>query len=103
MPLPRSSIADRTRICMTVHDHAGRQEYRFVAEGPEVSAAELYAGLDAVDSEASDWLIASGSLPRGVHVDSYVRSRNWPHGTAGNSCSIPRVLRCGRRWDTALR
>ena len=66
-------IAGRTRICMTVHDHAGLQEYRFVAEGPEVSASELDAGLAAVESEAGDWLVASGSLARGVPVDSYVR------------------------------
>jgi 6-phosphofructokinase 2 len=69
-PVP---IADRTRICTTVHDHAGRQEYRFVAEGPQVSPAELEAGLAAVASEPAEWLVASGSLPRGVEVDSYVR------------------------------
>ena len=66
-------IADRTRICMTVHDHAGRQEYRFVAEGPQVSPAEFNAGLTAVATEPADWLVASGSLPRGVELDSYVR------------------------------
>jgi 6-phosphofructokinase 2 len=73
VPCRAVPIADRTRICMTVHDHAGRQEYRFVAEGPEVSAAELDAALLAVEAEPADWLVASGSLPRGVAIESYVR------------------------------
>jgi 6-phosphofructokinase 2 len=73
VPCRAVPIADRTRICMTVHNHASGQEYRFVAEGPEVSAAELDAGLAAVEAESGDWLVASGSLPRGVPVDTYVR------------------------------
>ena len=59
-------IAGTTRICMTVLDEATNQEYRFVPEGPVVTEAELAACLDAVAAESGDWLVISGSLPRGV-------------------------------------
>src|ERR1017187_8161059 len=41
-------------------------EYRFVPEGPIVSPAERAATQDAVAAEPTDWLVASGSLPRGA-------------------------------------
>jgi len=66
-------IADRTRICMTVHDLAVEQEYRFVPEGPLLSDAEWHAALAAAEESDPDWLIASGSLPRGVPEDFYAR------------------------------
>ena len=64
-------IADRTRICMTVHDVAAGQEYRFVPEGPLLSEAEWREALAAAEEDNPDWLIASGSLPRGVPDDFY--------------------------------
>ncbi len=66
-------IADRTRICMTVHDVGAGQEYRFVPEGPRLTEAEWQAALAAAGTGNPDWLIASGSLPRGVPEDFYGR------------------------------
>jgi 6-phosphofructokinase 2 len=66
-------IADRTRICMTVHDVGAGQEYRFVPEGPMLCEAEWQAALAAAEEGEPDWLIASGSLPRGVPNDFYAR------------------------------
>ena len=65
-------IAERTRICMTVLETGTGQEYRFVPEGPALGEAEWQAALAACVG-AADWLIASGSLPRGVPEDFYAR------------------------------
>ncbi len=69
-PVP---IAGTTRISTTVHDRASDQEYRFVPEGPEVSEAEFTAACAALESEPGDWIVLSGSLPRGLAPDSYAR------------------------------
>lgn len=72
--LPRRSvpIAGRTRISHTVLDRSRGEEFRFVAEGPEVSEAEWRAALAALESlPEGSWLVASGSLPRGVPEDFY--------------------------------
>jgi 6-phosphofructokinase 2 len=66
-------IAGNTRISYTVNDRSCQQEFRFVAEGPEVSEAEWRAALDAVEATPADWIVASGSLARGVPPDFYVR------------------------------
>ncbi|WP_160000106.1 1-phosphofructokinase family hexose kinase [Roseomonas sp. 18066] len=67
-------IAGRTRISQTVLDRSIGEEFRFVPEGPEVTEAEWRAALDALDHlPAGDWLVASGSLPRGVPEDFYAR------------------------------
>ncbi|TCZ66796.1 1-phosphofructokinase family hexose kinase [Roseicella aquatilis] len=72
--VPRRSIpiAGRTRMSLTVNDLSSRHEFRFVPEGPEVSEAEWRAALAALEQEPGDWIVASGSLPRGVPDDIYV-------------------------------
>jgi 6-phosphofructokinase 2 len=65
------TLRGRTRISINVHDAASGLEYRFVPEGPVVAPDEiaaLHAILREIDAE---WLIASGSLPRGVPADIY--------------------------------
>jgi len=66
-------IHDRTRICMTVHDLTAQQEYRFVPEGPVLRETEWQAALTTARESRADWMIASGSLPRGVPEDFYAR------------------------------
>ena len=63
----------RTRISMTVIERTSGLEYRFVPEGPEVTETEWRAALDLLETVEGDWLVASGSLPRGVPADTYAR------------------------------
>ena len=71
VPTETLPLAERTRISLAVYDETAQQEYRFVPEGPSVSPAELRAALDAIDKTDGTWLVASGSLPRGVPDDIY--------------------------------
>jgi 6-phosphofructokinase 2 len=66
-------IADDTRLSFTVVERTTGKEYRFVPEGPEVSDAEQAQAFDAAVSQPCDYFVASGSLPRGVREDFYVR------------------------------
>jgi 6-phosphofructokinase 2 len=66
-------IAGTTRFSTTVHDRATGEEYRFVPEGPEISAADVEAAITALDTEPGDWIVLSGSLPRGAPADTYAR------------------------------
>lgn len=66
-------IADHTRMSLAVYERATGQEYRFVPEGPLVASSEWQAALDACAGFAGEWLVASGSLPRGVPDDFFAR------------------------------
>ncbi|TPE52748.1 1-phosphofructokinase family hexose kinase [Amaricoccus solimangrovi] len=68
----RVPIAGHTRISLTVFEASTGQEYRFVPEGPEVSPAEWLACLETVDELDFDWLVISGSGPRGLPPDCFV-------------------------------
>ncbi|BBF91408.1 1-phosphofructokinase family hexose kinase [Blastochloris tepida] len=69
----RVDIAEDTRISHSVFERSTGLEYRFVPEGPELQPKEWQSCLDALDDVACDYLVASGSLPRGVPEDFYVR------------------------------
>jgi 6-phosphofructokinase 2 len=73
--VPRRSvlIKGQTRVSLNVKDNKSDLEYRFVPEGPTLSAAEFDACLAAVEQEPGDWLIASGSLPHGVPENGYAQ------------------------------
>ena len=66
-------ITDDTRLSLTVVETSTGNEYRFVPEGPEISAAEAQAALEAASAAPCDYLVASGSLPRGIPEDFYVK------------------------------
>jgi 6-phosphofructokinase 2 len=66
-------IAGNTRIAMTVHDETSGGEYRFVGEGPQVQPPEIEAVAQAVAGADADWLVISGSLPRGIATDMLAR------------------------------
>lgn len=61
-PVP---IRDHTRISHAVLERSSGLEYRFVPEGPEISAEEWAACRRALEALDFDWLVVSGSLPRG--------------------------------------
>ncbi len=73
LPARKIAIAGDTRISHTVFESSTGLEYRFVPEGPLVSPAELEASLAALDASEADYVVASGSLPRGAPEDFYVR------------------------------
>ena len=68
-------IKGYTRIAHTVFERSSGQEYRFVPEGPEVSADEWEACLSALDTLDFDYVVASGTLPRGLAGNAYHRVR----------------------------
>lgn len=72
MAFRRVPIAGHTRISLAVIETGAGQEYRFVPEGPEVAPAEWLACLDLLDGLDFDWLVISGSRPRGLPDDAFV-------------------------------
>jgi 6-phosphofructokinase 2 len=72
IPRRRVPIRDHTRVSHAVFERPTGLEYRFVPEGPQVSEEEWRACLATLDELAFDWLVASGSLPRGVPSTFYV-------------------------------
>ena len=67
-PIP---IAGTTRIAHTVFERVSGMEYRFVPEGPEISGDEWKSCLNALTSLDFDYIVISGSLPRGLSDDAY--------------------------------
>jgi 6-phosphofructokinase 2 len=66
-------IAGYTRIAHTVFEQSSGQEYRFVPEGPEVCEAEWEACLSELAALDFDYVVVSGSLPRGLPDTAYAR------------------------------
>lgn len=69
----RLPIHDHTRQSLAVYERSSGKEFRFVPDGPLVSEAEWQAAFDHAVGLDHGWLVASGSLPRGVPVDFYAR------------------------------
>jgi len=69
----RIVIRDHTRVSHTVFERSTGLEYRFVPQGPEINEAEWQDCLLALSGIDCEYLVASGSLPRGVPSDFYCR------------------------------
>lgn len=69
----RIPIHDHTRMSLTVFERSTGKEFRFVPEGPRVGESEWQAALAHCAGLDGEWLVASGSLPRGVPQDFLVR------------------------------
>ncbi len=69
-------IHDPVRIAYAVHETSTNLEYRFVPEGPLVTETELAPVIEAVCASDADYVVASGSLPRGAPDDTYVLLAN---------------------------
>ena len=67
-------IRARTRISVNVHDRQSGLEYRFVPEGPNVEQDEWHGALNILQEAEGEWIVASGSLPRGVPADFYAQA-----------------------------
>ena len=59
---------------MTVHDRQTRLEYRLVPVGPYVEQDEWNGALNILQEAEGEWIVASGSLPRGVPADFYAQA-----------------------------
>lgn len=70
----RISIQGDTRVSTTVLETSSAREYRFVTDGPEVSSGEWQQCLELLDRADCDYLVASGSLPRGAPDDFYAQA-----------------------------
>ena len=67
----RIPIAGYTRIAHTVFERSTGQEYRFVPEGPEVGESEWDTCLAYLAKIDFDYVVVSGSLPRGLPDTAY--------------------------------
>lgn len=67
-------IGGSCRISVTVHDKSNGQEYRFVPQGPKVTAAECSDILETLKRVEADWVVASGSLAPGMPADFYAKA-----------------------------
>lgn len=68
-------IAGFTRESLNVAERGSGQQYRFILPGPEIGGDDQQRCLDALAAAATnaDYIVASGSLPRGVPEDFYAR------------------------------
>jgi 6-phosphofructokinase 2 len=64
-------IEGHTRISLAVFERVSGFEYRFVPEGPLVSHQEWESCREVIETLDFDWLVASGSLPRGLDARCY--------------------------------
>lgn len=73
VPCVSIPIAGTTRVSVTIHEKTTGAEYRFVPDGPELQPADGDRILSILSDVQADWLVASGSLPRGLPQDFYAR------------------------------
>jgi 6-phosphofructokinase 2 len=66
-------VSGSTRIAFMVFERDTGQEYRFVPEGADITADELEKAMAAVAGFRGDYIVASGSLPRGAPDDTYAK------------------------------
>lgn len=69
----RIAIAGDTRVATAVLERETGREYRFTPPGPAIGTGEWQACLDCLAELRCDFLVASGSLPRGAPDDFYAR------------------------------
>lgn len=71
IPGKRISTKGATRVSHTVYEEMTGKEYRFIPEGATIEESEWQAALDAVVAEDADFVVASGSVPRGAPENIY--------------------------------
>jgi len=66
-------IGAHTRLCAIVYERSTGLEYRVTPPGPELSETDWQACLDLVREMNVEYVVATGSLARGVPDDFYAR------------------------------
>lgn len=69
----RIPITGLTRVSHVVLEVSSGQEYRFTPEGPELEPEEWQHCLEVLAVVDADYVVASGSLARGMPADFYAR------------------------------
>jgi 6-phosphofructokinase 2 len=64
-------IAGNSRIGVNIFELETGLEYRFLPPGPVVAEHEWVAALHKLEEIEADYIVASGSLPRGMPADFY--------------------------------
>ena len=75
----RIAITGETRVSTVISEGSSGHEYRVVPAGPELTERECQACLDRIAGIDCDFLVMSGSLPRGVPSDFYARAAAVAH------------------------
>jgi 6-phosphofructokinase 2 len=65
------NVKGETRESLIVIDQSSQKEFRIVVEGPEINYSEFQEIIRILQALRPSWLIASGSLPRGLPKDVY--------------------------------
>lgn len=69
----RIETGGQSRIGFVVHELTTGLEYRFVTEGAEIGPEHLTACGNFIASGSWDFIVASGSLPRGAPDETFVQ------------------------------
>ena len=69
----RIPIKGETRVASSVFERRSGREYRFVPDGPIIAPEEWQECLERLTDSECDYLVASGSLARGMPDDFYAR------------------------------
>lgn len=64
-------IAGHTRLSATVYERSSGQEFRVTPPGPELKEDEWESFLNMVDRLQADYIVATGSIARGVPANFY--------------------------------
>ena len=64
---------EETRESITITEYTSNKQYRIVTEGPTVSTKVVDEILDTCKKLKPSFLVASGSLPKGLPSDTYAR------------------------------
>jgi 6-phosphofructokinase 2 len=91
-------ISGDTRISEVVFETSTGHEYRFVAEGPVISNSEADQIMTTLAQTHGDWIVASGSLPRGLPDSHYLDVARLAHEKnmkIGLDCSGPALKAAG--------
>ncbi|HEX6180625.1 MAG TPA: 1-phosphofructokinase family hexose kinase [Chitinophagaceae bacterium] len=66
-------IDGETRESVVIVDQSSGKEYRIVVEGPEIGLTSLDELLQQIKTNNPSYVIASGSIPKGLPEDSFAR------------------------------
>jgi 6-phosphofructokinase 2 len=64
-------IQGETRESLIIIDQSTAKEFRIVVEGPEINVTAFQEILGLIETKKPEWIIASGSLPRGLPINIY--------------------------------